>query len=161
KEMVLKLGRRARGLGGHDDRLVSEARVLSEFDHPSIARVYDLDYCQEAPFDGHPFVVMELVRGRTLMQYVRDHPIEWREAAGLTAQVARAVAEAHRRGITHRDISSRNILVDESGRPRLIDFGLARLEGAWETTVEASGTVAGTPAFMAPEQSEARLDEIG
>jgi tRNA A-37 threonylcarbamoyl transferase component Bud32 len=160
KEMVLKLARRA-ALGEHDDRLVAEARVLSDFDHPSIARVYDLDYCQEPPLEGHPFVVMELVRGRTLMQYVRDHPVDWREAARLVAQVARAVAEAHRRGITHRDISSRNILIDDIGRPRLIDFGLARLEGAWATTSEASGTVAGTPAFMAPEQAEARLEEIG
>jgi serine/threonine protein kinase len=161
KEMVLKLARRPT-VGEHDDdRLIAEARLLSEFDHPSIARVYDLDYCQEPPFEGHPFVVMELVRGRTLMQYVGDHPIDWRETAKLVAQVARAVAEAHRRGITHRDISSRNILIDDSGRPRLIDFGLARIEGAWATTDEATGTVAGTPAFMAPEQSDARLEEIG
>jgi serine/threonine protein kinase len=160
KEMVLKLARRA-AIDDHDDRLVAEARVLSDFDHPSIARVYDLDCCQDPPFEGHPFAVMELVRGRTLMQYVRDHPIDWREAAKLMAQVARAVSEAHRRGITHRDISTRNILIDDTGRPRLIDFGLARLGGAWATTSEPTGTVAGTPAFMAPEQSEARLDEIG
>lgn len=162
KEMVLKLSRHPLPPGETESgRLVTEARVLAELDHPAIARIYDLDFCREAPFDGHAFIVMEWVPGRTLFQYAKDHPVGWREAALLVAQVARAAAEAHRRGITHRDITHRNILIDDAHHPRLIDFGLARMGSVWATTSEPTGTIAGTPDFMAPEQAEARLDEIG
>lgn len=162
KEMVLKLSRFPMAPDQMESgRMMTEARVLAELDHPAIARVYDLDVCRQSPFEGHPFIVMEWVPGRTLLQFCSDHPVGAREAALLIAKVARAAAAAHARGITHRDISLRNILIDEKGEPRLIDFGLARIGSAWSDTRDPAGTIAGTPAFMAPEQSHARLEEIG
>ena len=93
---------------------------------PNIVRVHDLDF-----HDGRPYLVMEYIRGRTLAQYAREESVSPRQAAALVAEIAGAVAFAHRRGIVHQDIKPANVLIDEAGRPRLIDFGLAWQHDAW------------------------------
>src|SRR5262249_60045802 len=108
--------------------------------------------------EGRPFLVMDHVPGLNLAQYaVQRHPTP-RQAAAIVAEVARVVAFLHGRGIIHQDIKPRNLLIDESGRPRVIDFGQARLQPAWsEARADVSG---GTLAYMSPEQAEGDGDRI-
>jgi serine/threonine protein kinase len=149
QERVLKLAKEPVALDGRCD-IVEEGKILADLDHPHLVRVYDIDFLGD-----RPYLVMEYVRGRNLEQYAAEGPIAPRQAAALVAKVAGAAAYAHGRGIVHRDIKHKNILIDEAGEPRLIDFGIARLRTAWsDDTKEHDG---GTFAFMAPEQ--ARIEQ--
>ena len=95
---------------------------------------------------------MEYVRGRNLRQFAeQSHPTA-RESAAIVASVARALNAAHRMGVVHQDIKPLNILIDEDGKPRLIDFGLAQLEQAWSDSIRPLG---GTVSYMSPEQARA------
>jgi tRNA A-37 threonylcarbamoyl transferase component Bud32 len=154
REYVLKWSRRAAVLGREEsDRLVAEGRLLAALDHPNLVRVVDLDVC-----DGRPFLVMESVPGLSLQQHAAQHPLTPRRAAALVAELARGAGYLHRRGIVHQDIKPRNVLIDEDGRPRLIDLGLARLQHAWSDA--PNGPSGGTLAYMAPEQAEGRADRV-
>jgi predicted Ser/Thr protein kinase len=153
KELILKLARREFDPCDADrDAMAREARILSELDDPGLVRVYDLDI-----HEGRYFLALEYVRGVTLEQYTEQSRPTPRQAAALVAGVARALSTAHRRGIYHQDVKPRNILVDESGNPRLIDFGLARWRDAFSNDIE--GPSGGTLIFMAPEQ--ARGEAVG
>ena len=148
QERVFKLAKNPVDPDGRSE-IVEEGKIMAELEHPHLVRVYDLDFLGD-----RPYLVMEYIRGRNLEQYAGGKPLSSRQAAALVAKVAGAAAFAHRRGIVHRDIKPRNILVDERGEPRLIDFGMARLRTAWsDDRKEPDG---GTFAFMAPEQ--ARID---
>src|SRR5207253_8820400 len=109
--------------------------------------------------EGRPFVVMEHVPGLTLQEFADQHRPSPRQAARLVAELARAVAYLHARGIIHQDIKPRNVLVDDQGRPRLIDFGLARLRHAW--CDDTGDWIGGTADYMSPEQARGRSDQIG
>jgi serine/threonine protein kinase len=126
--------------------LKGDAEILCSLDHPNLVRVHDLDV-----HEGRPFIVMEFVRGRNLQQVADQSLPSLRQAAAWTAVIARAVAYVHRCGVVHQDIKPKNILIDESGRPRLIDFGVARWRHAWSEG--EAGPSGGTLAFMAPEQA--------
>jgi serine/threonine-protein kinase len=154
KPFVLKLARRrvdrasAAGTG-----LAAQGRLLAELDHPGLVPVVDLDM-----YKGRPFLVMDYVPGLSLAQYAAQRPPTPRRAAAIVAEVARVVAFLHGRGIIHQDIKPRNLLIDEAGRPRVIDFGQARLRHAWSAPrAEASG---GTLAYMSPEQAEGDDERI-
>jgi predicted Ser/Thr protein kinase len=147
RDVVLKLGHAPVGAGQQVDALIQEGRILAELDDPGLARIYDLFL-----HEGCVCLVMEYVRGRNLEQDARDRARDPRAAAALLARVARAVALAHQRGVIHRDIKPGNILIDEAGNPRLIDFGLARLEDAWRRPSSEIG-LSGTVSYMAPEQA--------
>ena len=155
KDVVVKVSREPLSDDGGRDHLQEEGRILAELEHPALARVYDLDVD-----GGRAFLVMEYIAGRNLEQYAAEEKPSPARAAELTARVARGLAFAHRRGVLHLDVKPRNIVVDESGRPRLIDFGLSRLRHAWSADPAESG-VTGTPAFMAPEQARAEADRFG
>ncbi|MBI4600447.1 MAG: protein kinase [Planctomycetes bacterium] len=157
KELVLKLARRRTV----DDpslrsRLAEEGKLLAGLDHPALARVYDLDL-----HDGRPFLVLEFVRGRSLAQVAREETLTHRRAARLVAELARALGAAHRRGVVHQDLKPENIVIDAEGRPRVIDFGLARFRHAWAPGGEEPGTVSGTVQYMAPEQARGETERIG
>src|SRR5271170_8088038 len=124
QDMVLKLGRRPVG-GDERATLVREGRLLKDLEHINLVKIYDLDF-----HNDRPFLVMEYVHGSNLEDYARDEPVTPRRAAELVTKLTGALAMVHRRGIVHRDIKPRNILIDEAGQPRLIDFGLARLRHA-------------------------------
>jgi hypothetical protein len=136
--------------GGRHE-LIDECKILAELEHPNLVRVYDLDF-----HENRPYVVMEYIRGRTLEQVAEEGNLKPRQAAALLAKVAGAADFVHKRGIVHRDIKPKNILVDEKGEPRLIDFGMARLRHAWS---EDPGKPGGTFAFMSPEQARIEMPD--
>ncbi|MDX1947800.1 MAG: serine/threonine-protein kinase [Pirellulaceae bacterium] len=137
------------------DRLVAEGKLLAELNHANLARVVDLD------FDGdRPFLVLELVRGRNLRQHAASRSVSPVEGARIVAQVARALAPAHAVGVIHQDIKPDNIVIDEQGHPRLIDFGMALLRGAWRVETGEPGEIGGSVAYMPPEQARGENDRV-
>jgi len=157
QELVLKLGKRTVAADARRrSDLAAEGRLLADLQHPHLARVYDLDFDQD-----RPFVVLEFIRGPNLAQFTAERPLVPRQAAALVSKLARALAEAHRRGVIHRDLKPKNVVMDESGQPRIIDFGLARLQDAWTDEEDPDGPISGTPSFMAPEQARGETDRIG
>ncbi len=135
------------------DRLRREARALGRLAHPGIARVLEAGTV-DAGSGPVPFFAMELVDGRPITEALGDAPIDRR--LDVLAEVADAVHHAHQRGVVHRDLKPANVLVDEAGRPRVVDFGVARLLEPDEDLggpVTVSGQLIGTPAYMSPEQA--------
>lgn len=133
-------------------RFDAERRILAALDHPGIARVID----GGETADGTAYVVMELVRGEPITRYCNHHRIDLAGRLQLIQLVCEALDLAHRRGIVHRDIKAGNILVDETGQPRLIDFGIAKvLEHATFDHIELPHTRTGaqmlTPEYASPE----------
>lgn len=127
-------------------RLDREARAAARLKHPGIITVHD----RITGEDGRPWIVMELVNGRSLADLIStEGPLPPHHAAGIGLQVLSALQAAHQAGITHRDIKPANVLL-EDGRVVLTDFGIAALEG--DATLTRSGAVLGTPAYMSPEQ---------
>ncbi len=143
-------------------RLVREARAASTLNHPNIAIIYETD---EIEGDGgpRPFIALEYVRGRPIVDYVRTRGLDLDAILDLAIQMADALAEAHRLGVVHRDIKPSNVLVTDAGRVKILDFGLARFRPWGEETSQtwtrdvagktASGRVMGTLAYMSPEQA--------
>jgi len=144
KDLVLKLALEPIGPDGRCE-IIEEGKILGELKHPNLVQVFDLDFHED-----RPCLVMEYIRGRTLEQLASEGRLKPRQAAVLLAKVAAAADYAHRRGIIHRDIKPKNILIDESGEPRLIDSGMARLRHAY---CDEPGPLGGTFAFMPPEQA--------
>jgi hypothetical protein len=137
-------------------RFERELRLASQLQHPYIARVYDGGGSAAACY-----YAMELVEGVHLDRYVQEKSLEPRELLLLFRDICLAVHHAHQKGIIHRDLKPSNILVDGEGRPRLVDFGLARAleEAASEQITQANdGVMAGTLGFMSPEQAAGRND---
>ncbi|MCA9090045.1 MAG: protein kinase [Planctomycetaceae bacterium] len=137
-------------------RFYREAQLVAQLDHPHIVRAYDVDHEKEGEIDIH-FLVMEYVDGRNFFEIVSDQgPQDCRRAVDLIEQGCEGLAYAHRAGLVHRDIKPGNFILDEHGRVRLMDLGLARVTDASE---EASLTVAhdekvlGTADYLAPEQA--------
>jgi non-specific serine/threonine protein kinase/serine/threonine-protein kinase len=145
---------------GHVGRLVRrEAQALARLDHPAIARIYEAG---RTP-DGRQYFAMELVDGLPLDEFARRGDLPQRPRLELFVQVCEAIAHSHRKGVLHRDLKPSNILVSAEGRPKVLDFGLARLTDAdisLVTTVTESGSIRGTLAYMSPEQARGAADEI-
>ncbi|MCO5171790.1 MAG: serine/threonine protein kinase [Planctomycetes bacterium] len=118
-------------------------------DHPGIVRVHSAGETA----DGAPFYAMELVRGRSLAEALKRGLLARDAALDVLAEVAAALAHLHARGIVHRDVKPENVLVDEAGRARLTDFGLARSLGLRADRLTRTGDLVGTPTHMAPEQA--------
>ncbi len=131
-------------------RFQKEAHALSRLNHPNIASVYDFD-----THDGVDFLVMELVPGVSLDEKLRAGPLTEAETVDLGLQLAQGLEAAHREGIIHRDLKPGNLRVTPDGRLKVLDFGLARLLPSLDgeaPTATLTHTLAGTPAYMAPEQ---------
>ena len=136
-----------------------EARAASQLNHPNIVTIHDI-----TEQGGACFIAMEYVAGKTLEQANSGGGVPLKDAVKYAAEIADALAAAHTAGIIHRDLKPANIMITEDGRVKLLDFGLAKLAepalaaGIEAATLSAMGGegVAGTPAYMSPEQAEGR-----
>ena len=160
RQVAIKFSTAAPEDGQYRARFLREARAASALNHPHIARIYD--YGETAA--GQPFIVMELVAGEDLSQLLHRGGMSVAQALRIVEEVAEALAEAHRHGIVHRDIKPGNIVINERGQVKVLDFGLAKqfVEAAQsdisqtlrETSAEtAAGMLLGTPSYMSPEQA--------
>jgi hypothetical protein len=129
-------------------RLAEEGRMAASLSHPAIVKVYEV----QAEGDT-PALIMELIEGESLnLRLARDGPLAPAAAASIGADVADALAEAHRHGIIHRDVKPSNILIDRDGRAHLADFGIAHSLAPAAERLTLTGTVVGTLAYLSPEQ---------
>ncbi|MBN9689475.1 MAG: protein kinase [Verrucomicrobia bacterium] len=152
-------------------RFDQEAKTLAALNHPNLLVVFDTGM-----YDGAPYLVSELLEGRTLREELNSGQLPLRRAVDYALQIATGLAEAHARGVVHRDIKPENIFVTNDGRVKILDFGLAKLRQGNEPTTRPrktstdsttivdpeaktvisntteTGVVMGTPAYMSPEQ---------
>jgi len=141
-------------------RLLREAKAAAGLDHPGICPVYEAG---ESP-DGRAFIVMQFVEGRPLSELATNGLLPVRETLGYAVQIAEALSAAHHRGIVHRDLKPSNVMVDASGRIRLLDFGIAKVMTSAAVATDLSTTsvqttankLVGTPGYMSPEQIQQR-----
>ena len=129
------------------ERFFREARAVARLDHPNIVAVHDAGYD-----GGRCWVAYHLVVGRPLWWYRDHHRMDAITAARVVRALADALDHAHHMGVLHRDLKPANILIDDQGKPRLIDFGLAR-RSDFESDLTREGAIVGTPAYMSPEQA--------
>ena len=135
-------------------RFVHEGQVLAWLQHPGIAQVYEAGTA-DTEYGPRPFFAMELVEGQPITRFAASHGLGVRERLELLTRVCDAVQHAHQKGVIHRDLKPGNILVDERGQPKILDFGVARVTDAdiRVTTLQTTtGQLVGTLAYMSPEQ---------
>ncbi|MEM7159158.1 MAG: serine/threonine-protein kinase [Myxococcota bacterium] len=158
------------GLGvEHTRRMLREAQALATLAHPNVVEIYETGLV-----DGQAYIVMELVQGSTLRAWVNQDPRpSWRQCVDVYVSAGQGLVAVHARGLVHRDFKPSNAVVDESGRVRVLDFGLARHVGTQEeapsepidvsaggdpgilgASLTETGMVQGTPAYMPPEQMQ-------
>ena len=129
-------------------RFEREARAFASLAHPNVTQLYD--YGEE---NGRPYMVLEYLGGGTLEDRLHGNtPLHDDETLAIATGIAAGLAHAHARGVVHRDIKPANVLFDDEGRPKLADFGIARMSAGGGTLTEA-GTVLGTAAYISPEQA--------
>jgi non-specific serine/threonine protein kinase len=152
------------------ERFQREARAASALNHPGICTVYAIEQ-----HERQHFIVMELLEGRTLAQTMKGRPFEVAQVLDLGIQIADALESAHAKGIVHRDLKPANLFVNARGQVKILDFGLAKVEGAsrgngepqasqLETLVARDeltmpGTTVGTVSYMSPEQARGQLTD--
>ncbi|MBN2447202.1 MAG: serine/threonine protein kinase, partial [Phycisphaerae bacterium] len=141
-------------------RFAFEAELLRRLQHPGIARVLHVNEVQWAS-GTQPYFVMEFVHGKSLIQYADEAGLNVLERLVLLANVCEPIEFAHRRGIVHRDLKPGNILVDESGNPKVLDFGIARIQDFTPTfSGDRPGRFIGTYEYASPEQVAGKNDEL-
>jgi serine/threonine protein kinase/formylglycine-generating enzyme required for sulfatase activity len=177
RKIALKLLRAQEGRGGDrtrgQERLVREAKAIAKLSHPNVVGIFDVGV-----HEGHVFMAMEYLGGGTLREWMSAKKRSWREIVKMFIEVGRGLAAAHAEGLIHRDFKPDNVLVDKAGKPKVADFGLVRLRSGSDEAMSdtddrpvtaeetpalpiaetalaqltRTGAIAGTPAYMAPEQ---------
>jgi tetratricopeptide (TPR) repeat protein/tRNA A-37 threonylcarbamoyl transferase component Bud32 len=142
-------------------RFLREARAVSALSHPHIATIYDYGETE----DGEPYIVMEFIKGETLGELMLTEKLTIARAIEIIKQVGEALGEAHRHGIIHRDIKPTNVAINERGRVKVLDFGLAKQMALIDSettdpenqtllvTHTREGVIVGTPMYLSPEQA--------
>jgi serine/threonine-protein kinase len=139
------------------DRFRQEARAAATVHHPNICPVYDV-----GEIDGVHYLTMAFIHGKSLDKWVgTGKPLAPRQAAALVRKIALAMHEAHKRGVIHRDLKPANVMIDRRGEPVVMDFGLARRTQTGDQRITQTGTVMGSPAYMAPEQVKGDVHAMG
>jgi len=166
REVALKVHR----AGSGNDRLHREAIAMAKLAHPNVVTVFEI-----GSVDDRLYVAMEYVRGQTLRGWLMAGERSWREIVQMLVLAGQGLAAAHAAGLVHRDFKPENVLVGDDGRPRVSDFGLARVGSAARSSrplaasptgpLTMTGALMGTPAYMAPEQIDgdavdARCDQF-
>jgi serine/threonine protein kinase len=138
-------------------RFEREVELTASLDHPNIARLYDSGLHQ-----GLYYYAMELIDGITLDRFVVQHTLSHTQIVTLAGKICQAVQFAHQRGMIHRDLKPSNIMVSPDSEPQIVDFGLARVFWGTEKdmTLSIEGEIAGTPAYMSPEQAAGHHDTM-
>lgn len=147
RTVAVKLPRTDDMKGEYKERFLREAKTAAQLKHPNIVSVHEVGYS-----DNTMFIVSDFIKGMTLGELIvakRPSPLE---SAELCKTLANALHYAHEAGVIHRDFKPANVMIDQSGQPFLMDFGLAKQE-AGEFTMTATGDILGTPAYMSPEQA--------
>ncbi len=158
REVAIKVLRSVAGGTAWRARFLREATIMGKLNHQNFTSLYDVG--EEG---GVPYFVLEILKGRTLSQRLKDAPIQPNEAANLTVILARAMQHAHEAGIVHRDLKPDNIMITEEGTLKIVDLGLALVndETRQDDAMTTTGTMIGTPAYMAPEQVRGEMKKIG
>lgn len=139
------------------ERFLREARAVAMIRHPQICSIHD--YGEQ---DGQAFVVMDYLEGQSLAQHMeqQDVSLALSDIAALTQSILRPLQAIHEKGVIHRDLKPSNIMLDGSGSPLLMDFGIAWIIGD-ASPVSVEGAIVGTPVYMAPEQVAAQHEQLG
>ncbi len=135
-------------------RFEHEVEALGRLRHPAIAQIYDAGY-HDVGGSQRPFIAMELIDGRPCHRFAADAGLDLKERVALIARIADGVHHAHEQGVIHRDLKPANVLVEASGLPKIIDFGVARVTNAdlqATTVLTGTGQLLGTLPYMSPEQ---------
>ncbi|MCK4373086.1 MAG: protein kinase, partial [candidate division Zixibacteria bacterium] len=130
-------------------RFKREAQAAAKLNHPNIIHVYEV-----SEFQGRPFFAMEHVEGQSLKEVIRGGDLSLDRIVDLAIQICEGLSKAHQSGIIHRDVKPSNIVIDADGRPKLLDFGLAAVQGIKHIT--KTGSTLGTVGYMSPEQIQAK-----
>jgi len=151
KVIQLPLGASDSERASFEQRFFSEAQSAARLSHPGIVIVHDVGRDANT---GALFMALQLLPGRTLDTLLKDRKrLEWQEALRITRRLAEALEHAHGEGVVHRDIKPANIMILPSGEPKIMDFGIAKIEAERLT---ATGQFIGTPLYMSPEQAQAQ-----
>ncbi len=126
-------------------RFATEAEIAASINHPNIVTVHEV-----GEFDGRPYFVMEYIAGKTLQEVAEDQPVPLEQLEFILREITTGLAEVHRKGLTHRDLKSSNIVLTSTGRVKILDFGLARSHEV--ARISEAGTLSGSMAYMSPEQ---------
>ncbi len=139
------------------ERFLREAQAAARLRHPNILGVHEVGV-----IGGHLYFTNDFILGRSLRQAMDGGPLSAKESVALVKQVADALAYAHGEGIVHRDVKPENILLDQQGKPYVMDFGLAKdVKAEMGPNLTGSGQVLGTPGYMSPEQAEGWSEALG
>ena len=136
-------------------RFHTEAEAAANLQHPNIVAIHEIGV-----HEGQHYFSMDYVEGRSLSAIIASGPMPAARAAGYVRTIAEAIHYAHQRGTLHRDLKPSNILIDADDRPRITDFGLAKI-GSGDARLTITGTVMGTASYMSPEQALGRQAQIG
>lgn len=161
RQVALKLLRVDAASPAAAARLEREANALARLSHPGIAQIYSAGFTNLGTGE-QPYIAMEFVSGRPLGRFITDEALDLRQRVQLFLEITDAVQHAHEHGVLHRDLKPDNVIVDDSGHPRVLDFGVSRVVSEDEVglTLTGTGQLVGTVAYMAPEQARgAAIDD--